>query len=81
VETLFYGGIKIVVQVPDDPEPSQAQGAQAQGAQAQAKRGRGSCLGTLLMLAVTFALGIGVGLNAEHFAPLIQAVKALLPGH
>jgi hypothetical protein len=78
VETLFYGGIKIVVQVPDDPDPTQAQGAQGQGAQAQPQRSR---LGTLLLLAVTFALGIGVGMNAERFAPLIEQVKAMLPGH
>ncbi|MFL5346067.1 MAG: hypothetical protein ACJ8AT_14860 [Hyalangium sp.] len=81
VETLFYGGIKIVVQVPDDPEPTQAQGTQAQGAQAQPQRSGGSCLSTLFLLALTFALGIGVGMNTERLAPLIQQVKALIPQH
>lgn len=81
VETLFYGGIKIVVQVPDDPEPTQAQGTQAQGVQTQPKRSGGSCLGTLFLLTLTFAVGIGVGMNAERLAPLIQQVKALIPGH
>jgi uncharacterized protein YlbG (UPF0298 family) len=75
VDTLFYGGIKIVVQVPEEPDPQQQ--AQSQGqVQPQAKGGR-SCLGTLLLLSLTFALGVGAGLNAERFAPLIQQLKAL----
>jgi hypothetical protein len=83
VETLFYGGIKIVVQVPDDPDPTQAQGgSQVQGsAQAQPQRSGSSCLGTLFLLTLTFALGIGVGMNTERLAPLIEQVKAMLPGH
>jgi hypothetical protein len=79
VETLFYGGIKIVVQVPDDPEPMQAQGTQAQGTQAQPQPAGRSCLGTLFLVALTFALGVGAGLNSEKFAPVIERVKAMLP--
>jgi hypothetical protein len=79
VETLFYGGIKIVVQVPDDPDPVQAQATQAQAAQAQPRPAGRSCLGTLFLLTLTFALGVGAGLNADKFAPVIERVKALLP--
>jgi hypothetical protein len=78
VETLFYGGIKIVVQVPEEPDPSQAKGGQAQS---QPQRASSSRLGTLLLVMLTFALGLGVGLNAERLAPMIEQVKALLPGH
>jgi hypothetical protein len=85
VETLFYGGIRILVQVPDDPEPTPAQGAQGQGqgqgqSQSQPQPAGRSCLGTLFLLSLTFALGMGVGMNAERFDPLIERVKALLPG-
>jgi hypothetical protein len=82
VETLFYGGIKIVVQVPDD-EPVQTPAAQAQAqAQAQAKRGGASCLGTLVLLTVTFVLGLALGMmNAERLAPLVEKAMSLLPGH
>jgi hypothetical protein len=76
VDTLFYGGIKILVQVPDEQEAQQ----QAQG-QAQSEpraRGSRSCLGTLLLLSLTFALGVGAGLNSERFAPIIDQFKALL---
>jgi hypothetical protein len=80
VETLFYGGIKILLLVPDEPEPAQAQGSQAQVQAAQQQRGGRSFLGTLLLLSLTLALGIGVGaMNSERFVPLIEQLKALLP--
>ncbi len=80
VETLFYGGIKIVVLVPDDQDPPQTQAqAQAQAQAPQQRAGR-SCLGTLFLISLTFAVGVGVGVNAERFEPLIEQVKALLPG-
>jgi len=78
VDTLFYGGIKILVQVPDEPDPHQQQ-AQAGGGQSQPQpRGGRSCLGTLLLLTLTFALGVGAGLNSERFAPVIEQLKALI---
>jgi hypothetical protein len=80
VETLFYGGIKILLLVPDEEPPAPPGSPQAQAqAQAQQQRGGRSCLGTLFLLSLTFALGVGAGLNAERFAPLIEQVKALLP--
>jgi hypothetical protein len=80
VETLFYGGIKILLLVPDEEPPAPPGSPQAQAqAQAQQQRGGRSCLGTLFLLSLTFALGVGAGLSAERFAPLIEQVKALLP--
>lgn len=76
VDTLFYGGIKILVQVPDEPDPHQQQVAQT-GGQPQSRSGR-SGLGTFLLVTLTFALGVGAGLNAERFAPLIEQLKALI---
>jgi hypothetical protein len=79
VETLFYGGIKILLLVPDE-EPVAPPGSPQAQAQAQAQQSGGrSALGTLFLILVTFALGVGAGLNAEHFAPLIERVKAMLP--
>lgn len=68
VETLFYGGIKILVLVPDEPDAQQSQ------AQAQAppqSRGR-SPLVSLILFALIFALGLAVGMNLEHLAPLLE---------
>jgi hypothetical protein len=80
VETLFYGGIKILLLVPDEEQPAPPGSPQAQAqAQQQQQRGGRSCLGTLFLLSLTFALGVGAGLNAERFAPLIEQVKALIP--
>jgi hypothetical protein len=76
VDTLFYGGIKILVQVPDEPDPQQQ--AQAQAQAQQQPQGSRSCLGTLLLLTLTFALGVGAGMNSERLAPLIQQLKALV---
>jgi hypothetical protein len=77
VETLFYGGIKILVQVPDEQESSPAQGGQAQ-AQAQPKRAGRSFLGTLLLVVLTFSAGVATGvMRPEVFAPMIEQVKAL----
>ncbi|KFE67764.1 hypothetical protein [Hyalangium minutum] len=79
VETLFYGGIKILLLVPDEETVGPAGSPQAQ-AQAQHQRGERSPLGTLLLILVTFVLGVGVGgLNAERFASLLERVKAMFP--
>lgn len=78
METLSYGGIRIVVQVPDE-EPLPAQGSARPGvAQAPPQRRGRSPLGTLLLLLVTFTLGVGVGMNSELFATLAEQVQALL---
>jgi hypothetical protein len=77
VDTLFYGGIKILVQVPDEQEVQQ-QLAQAQGQAQPQPQGSRSCLGTLLLLSLTFALGVGAGMNSERFAPIIEQIKALI---
>ncbi|WP_224365721.1 hypothetical protein [Hyalangium versicolor] len=74
VETLFYGGIKIVVQIPDDPDPTQAQGAQAQGVQAKARGGGRSSVGTLLLVIIVFALGLFVGMNMERLTASFRAL-------
>ena len=86
VETLFYGGIKIMLQVPDDePAPGQSvQGqspAQAQAqVQAQPQTSSRGCFGTLFILTVTFATGIAVGMFSDFFALLSDRLMALLAG-
>jgi hypothetical protein len=87
VETLFYGGIKIMLQVPDD-EPSPGQGvqspAQGQGqvqVQAQPQTSGRGCLGTLFILGVTFATGVAVGSFSDFFAILSERVLGLFSGH
>ncbi len=87
VETLFYGGIKIMLQVPDDdPPPGQSVQAQAPvPAQVQVlvqpqTTGRG-CFGTLFILTVTFATGIAVGMFSDFFALLSERLMALLAGN
>ena len=79
VDTLFYGGIKILVQVPDEPDPQQqAQGqGQGQGQGQPQTRGSRSCLGTLFLMSLPFALGIGVGMNSERFTIVIAWLKSL----
>jgi len=79
VETLFYGGIKILLLVPDEEQPAPPGSPQALAQAQQQQRGGRSALGTLFLVIVTFALGVGAGLNAERFAPLIEQVKALIP--
>ncbi len=84
VETLFYGGIKIMLVVPDDePSPGQSVQGPAQGqaqAQAQPQTGSRSCMGTLFILSVTFATGIAVGMFSDFFALLSERLMALLAG-
>jgi hypothetical protein len=86
VETLFYGGIKIMLQVPDDePAPGQSVQSPVQGpghAQVQAQpqtSGRG-CLGTLFILTVTFATGVAVGSFSDFFVLLSERLMALIAG-
>jgi hypothetical protein len=87
VETLFYGGIKIMLQVPDDePVPGQSVQAQAQGqsqiqVQAQPRTSSRGCIGTLFILTVTFATGIAVGMFSDFFALLSERLMALLAGN
>jgi hypothetical protein len=77
VDTLFYGGIKILVQVPEEQDAQQQAQGQGQSHSQPQPQGSRSCLGTLLLLALTFSLGVGAGLNSERFAPLIDQLKAL----
>jgi hypothetical protein len=86
VETLFYGGIKIMLQVPDD-EPAPGQGVQspAQGpgqtqAQAQPQTSNRGCMGTLFILTVTFATGVAVGSFSDFFVLLSERLMALISG-
>ncbi|MDY7229167.1 hypothetical protein [Hyalangium rubrum] len=72
VDTLFYGGIKILVMVPDDQEAQQAQSPGQ--APAQQRAPRSSFLGKLLLAALAFALGLGVGMNKEQLTPVFEAV-------
>jgi hypothetical protein len=85
VETLFYGGIKIMLQVPDDePTPGQSlhspAQAQTQAPAQQQTSGRG-CLGTLFILGVTFATGVAVGSFSDFFALLSERFLGLFSGH
>jgi hypothetical protein len=86
VETLFYGGIKIMLQVPDDePTPGQSVQSPPQGtgqaqAQAQPQTSSRGCLGTLFILTVTFATGVAVGSFSDYFVVLSERVLGLFSG-
>ncbi len=80
VDTLFYGGIKILVQVPDeepDAPPGRPQAPGPGARRSPSARGR-SRLGTLLLVLLTFALGVGVGHELGALRPLIDRMKALI---
>ncbi|MDC0714075.1 hypothetical protein POL68_36760 [Stigmatella sp. ncwal1] len=62
VDTLFYGGIKVLVLIPDEQE---APPAQVQPRKAPSRSG----LGTFLLLVLAFALGVGAGLSAGRVFP------------
>jgi hypothetical protein len=87
VETLFYGGIKIMLVVPDDdPTPLHSVQAQAQPqpqvqAKAEPQTTSRGCFGTLFILTVTFSTGIAVGMFSDFFALLSERLMALLAGH
>ncbi|ADO70098.1 uncharacterized protein STAUR_2294 [Stigmatella aurantiaca DW4/3-1] len=68
VDTLFYGGIKVLVLIPDEQDTAPAQ---AQPRQAPSR----SRLGTFLMLVLAFALGVGAGLGAEQVFPGLARAK------
>lgn len=69
VDTLFYGGIKVLVLIPDEQETPPAQ---AQPRQAPSR----SRLGTLLWVVLAFALGMGAGLNAGRVFPALAPSQA-----
>ncbi|SEU16095.1 hypothetical protein [Stigmatella erecta] len=69
VDTLFYGGIKVLVLIPDEQEtpPVQAPPRQAPSR---------SRLGTVLWVVLAFALGVGAGLNAGRVFPALAPAQA-----
>jgi hypothetical protein len=69
VDTLFYGGIKVLVLIPDEQE---APPAQAPSRQAPARSRRGTVLWVLL----AFALGVGAGMNAGRVLPALAPSPA-----
>jgi hypothetical protein len=69
VDTLYYGGIKILVLIPDEQETPQAP---ASARQAPAR----SRVGPLLWLLLAFALGVGAGLHAGRVLPGLAPSQA-----
>ncbi|HEX8699288.1 MAG TPA: hypothetical protein VF815_10660, partial [Myxococcaceae bacterium] len=77
VDTLFYGGIKILVQVPDEQDGQPQVQGQSQGQSQPQAQGSRSCLGTLFLMSLPFVGGVLVGANSERFAPFIAWLKSL----